>query len=92
MDPFLAWVRRHDRHMEWGFLALFSVLFLYAGADALGLFPGEPGWRTRASVVMTAGLLLQPAAAIVGRRVRALQFALLALSLVLMLGSLRMTS
>jgi hypothetical protein len=92
MNQFFAWVRRHDRRMEWGFFALFSVLFLYAGADALGILPGEPGWRPRASVVMTAGLLLQPTAAIVGRRVRALQFGLLALSLVLILGSLRMSS
>ncbi len=92
VNQFFSWVRRHDRRMEWGFFAVFGVLFLYAGADALGILPGEPGWRPRASVVMTAGLLLQPTAALVGRRVRALQFALLALSIALMVGSLRMTS
>ena len=92
MDQFFVWVRRNSRRMEWSFFALYSGLFLYAGADALGILPGEPGWRPRASLVMTAGLLLQPTAAIVGRRVRALQFPLLALSIALMVGSLRITS
>jgi len=92
MGQIFAWVRRHDRRIEWGFFAVFGVLFLYAGADALGLLPGEPGWRPRASVFMAGGLMLQPTAALVGRRMRALQFALLALSIALMVGSLRMTS
>jgi hypothetical protein len=92
MDNFFAWVLRQNRRIEWGFFAVFSALLLYAGADALGVLPGERGWRPRASVVMVTGLLLQPTAAIVGRRVRAVQFALLALSLVLLFASLRMTS
>lgn len=92
MNDFSAWMLRNNRRIEWAFIALFAALLVYSIADALALMPGERGWRPRASVVMGVGLLLQPTAALVGRRSRPLQIALLVLSIALCMGSLRIAS
>lgn len=65
---------------------LFGGLLLDAVADAAGVLPVEPGWRPRATDVMSAGLSLQPMAALVGRRSTARRYTLLVSSLVLIFG------
>ncbi len=92
MSKASAWLARNDQRIQWGFVAFFGALLMYAIADVYRLLPGEPGWRPRALVVMNAGLLLQPTAALLGRRSRPLQIALWFLSAALVFGSVRMTS
>lgn len=91
MDNFSAWMLRNSHRIQWTFFGLFGALFLFAIGDALRLVPGEPGWRPRAMVVLSLGLLLQPIASLVGNKSRALRLTLLVLSVALCVGSLRIS-
>lgn len=82
------WFQRNDRRIEWGFVAVFGALLLHAIADVSGLL-GDPGFRPRAHLVLTAGMFLGPVAALMARRSRGVAMALALVSIVLTLGSLR---
>ena len=65
-------------------LAAMVVLFGVAVAQALGYLSGETAYRPIKLVLLTAGLVLQPVAALVARRSRVGFYLLLALSMVLL--------
>ena len=80
---------RVEYAVEWLFLTVFSALVVYALIAWLNLHPDVQVHEPVGFLFLTAGMWLQPFAALVRHRSRKLSYALLGLSLVVLIASLR---
>ena len=79
---------RFENAMEWTFLVIFGLLFVYALVGWLDLLPSVRVNRPHEMLFLTAGLFMQPLAALLRRRSRALSYVILAASVVPLLAAI----
>jgi hypothetical protein len=83
--------RRNDRKFDYIMLVSAFGLFTFAVLDWAGLIPYE-GYQPKRMVFLTAGMLCQSIAGIVGEKSYRLFYGLLAAAVLLILFSLTMSS
>ena len=78
--------------MEWAFLVIFGLLFVYALVAWLDLHPNVRVNRPQGMLLLSAGLFMQPLAALLRRRSRVLSYVILAASVVPLLAAIRIVA
>lgn len=83
---------RFEGLIEWAFVVIFGMLFVYAIIAWLETHPSVRLHNPSGMLLLTTGMLLQPVAALLRRRSRVASYALLAASLGFLVATIRLVA
>jgi hypothetical protein len=78
--------------MEWVFVIIFGMLFVYALVAWLEVHPSVRVHKPQGMLLLTTGMLLQPLAALLRRRSRVAAYVLLAVSVGFLVAAIRLVA